>query len=138
MAQKRLLPTIFVHFYSPEGDPVFADEHLPLAERRLPTGVKIYGPGSKENKEAQASVTQGNLDRKAKKVTAHLLEQNALDLLTKCTFEVVNFESIEGYEKIEAAGVRAFYEDPGYVHFRDQVQEKMGDFSASAAKVSTS
>lgn len=139
----KLAPTLFVHFTNPRtGDPVY----LPQAEtfpeghelagqpnpdageddETKPVGVNAYGPGSKEYRAAQTAITNESIERKRRKVTAELIEKNGVELIARVTYEFVNFDyKGKGYT-VDTA--RAFYLDPEYVHLKEQVQDKMGDY----------
>lgn len=136
MAIARLAPAFFIHFQDPNsGDFEFADK-----ERRRPIGVQVHAPGSRESKKVESDIVNANIQRQAKKVTAELLEANALAKLAGCTFEFVNFDGVPGFEDKEYSleNARAFYSDPDFAHLREQVQEKLGDFSAALEKRKTS
>jgi hypothetical protein len=137
-----LQPTKFVHFvnpatgelvYEPQPD-VFPEGHERAGQANpnagepnldKPVGVRVYGPGSKEYRHAQTTLTNEAIERKRKKVTAELIEQNAVELLARTTYEFVNFD-YEG-DGATPENNRKFYRDPEYVHFREQVQAEMGD-----------
>ena len=129
MAIAKLKPTIFVPFQDPaSGEMEFADK-----ERKRPIGVMIHSPGSVAAKKVESNIVQANLNRQTKRVTAEQIEASALGRLVGGTFEFVNFDGIPGYENKEYTpeNARAFYTDPDYAHLREQVQDKITDFSAA-------
>ncbi len=127
-----LKPTLFVHFRHPATDePVykkFPAGHDKAGEPDLeqPVGVDIYGPGSKEYRAASTAITNEAIERKRRKVTAELIQKNAVELLARCTSRFVNFEYQGKGSTLE--NNRAFYLDDQYTHLREQVQENMGDY----------
>jgi len=136
MAIRKLAAVFFVHFQDPlSGEPEYAD-----AERRRPVGVMVHSPGSLAAKKVDSQIVQANINRQAKKISAELLEANALAKLIGSTYEFVNFDAVDGFQDKEYSpeNARAFFTDPDYAHLRDQVQEKIGDFSAALETTSTS
>lgn len=132
-----LKPTKFVHFKHPATDePVYRKDADGNDDRERPVGVNVYGPGSKEYRAAQTAITNEAIQRGRKKVTAEMIQRNAVETLARCTYEYVNFD----YQG-KPAGVennRAFFADDQYAHFREQVQSEMGDFGGFLPSASTS
>ena len=132
LATLALKPTTFVHFVNPATDePIYLalpEGHPKAGEPDLdkPVGVNVYGPGSKEYRAAQTAITQENIDRKRRKVTADLIQKNAVELLARTTYEFVNFQYEGKTAGLEAC--RAFYLDPRFTHLKEQVQDKQGAF----------
>lgn len=132
LAALALAATLFVQFRDPRTDEpvfnVFPDDHPDAGAPNPadPVGVRVYGPGSKEYRAAQSAITNEAIERKRKKVTAELIEKNAVELLARVTSEFVGFDYEGKGASLETN--RAFYLDPRFVHLRDQVQEKMGDY----------
>lgn len=140
-----MLATIFVHFKNDATgelaylkDPITGED-----DKSKPIGVNIFGPGSKEYKAAQSAITQEAIDAKRKKITAALIEANAVELMARTTANFVNFDytgpdaSPLPDTATQADKARAFYRDPMYVNLRDQVSEKQGDTGAFLAKPSS-
>lgn len=138
-----LAATLFVHFKDPRSDePVYhpqaatfpeghelagqANPNAGEPDLERPVGVRIYGPGSKEYRAAQTAITNENIERKRKKVTAELIEKNAVELLARTTYEFVGFDYQGKGASPEVC--RAFYLDAQFVHLKEQVQAGMGDY----------
>lgn len=130
LKKMALAATLFVHFTNPAtGEQVFADNpETGEPDESKPVGVTIYGPGSREYKKHQSAITQEAIDAKRKKVSAALLESNAVELLARCTSEFRNFDYEGAAASVETN--RKFYKDPEYAHLRAQVEDKLGDFGA--------
>lgn len=132
LAALALVPTLFIQFTHPvTGELVFAD-----GDTDKPVGVNVFGPGSKEYRAAQSAITNESIAAKRKKVTAELIERNAVELIARTTSEFVNFDYEGKGASLETN--RAFYKDERFVHLRDQVQEKLGDYGNFLGDGSTS
>lgn len=141
LEKQALAPSLFVHFTNPktgeEVFDVFPEGHPQAGEEdeSKPVGVRIYGPGSKEYRAAQTAITNEAIERKRRKVTAELIEKNAVELLARTTSEFVNFDYEGKGASVETC--RAFYLDVRYPHLREQVQAAHGDFGSFLQQVSS-
>jgi hypothetical protein len=122
-----LAPSKFVHFKHPASDElVYRKAADGEDDPERPVGVRVYGPGSKEYRVAQTALTNEQIQRGRKKITAEMIQRNAVETLARCTYEFVNFDYAGKPAGLEAN--RAFYADDRFVHFREQIQSEMGDF----------
>jgi hypothetical protein len=114
-------PSTVVHLKHPaSGEPLYDG-----GDRKKPVTVSIYGPGSAEFRAVQSQVTNENLARRRKGVTAESMERSRVEVLARCTFGFGHFEyEGKGYS-VENA--RALYSDPSMVWVREQVEEATGD-----------
>ncbi len=142
LAGLALLPSIFIQFTDPRtGEPVYhvhPEGHPEAGQPDLerPVGVRAYGPGSKEHRAAQSAITNETIERKRRKVTAELIQKNAVELLARVTYEFVGFDYHDKPSSLE--NNRAFYMDDQYAHLLEQVQLKMGDYGGFLPSASTS
>lgn len=114
-------PSTSVHLKHPAtGEELFED-----ADKKKPVKISVYGPGSKEYRAAQSQVTNENLARRRKGVTAESMERSRVEVLARCTSGFENF----GYkgQPFSSDVAREMYADPAMVWVRDQVEEALGD-----------
>lgn len=150
----------FIQFRNPETDALlFVTETVRNAEtgqdeqvfkldangQKMPIGVKVYGPGSKQYRREFSKIQTANIQRGKKGLTGETLRQNETDLLSKTTFEWVNFT----YEPLAAGGAAVetlscspennakLYDDGRYIAVREQVAAEQGDLGNFAKASST-
>ncbi len=100
--------------------------------KEKPVGVMVFGPGTKQYRAAQTAITDEAIERKRKKVTAAMINSAGLELIARTTESFVNFDYEGKPASLEVN--RLFYGDERFLHFKDQVQEKMGDFGGFLTK----
>jgi len=105
--------------------------------RQLPTTAKLYGPGSKPYKQAQAKVSNRigeKFQRKGKfSQSAEEREADQVELLVACTISIVGLEFDGPFEHLASLTgpdlFRAIYSEPGLGFIKDQVQAHIGDWA---------
>lgn len=122
----------FIHFRDPATDaPMFkTDDNGEFVKdadgNKLPIGVKVYGPGSTQYRNAQAAIQTENIKAGKKGLTGNRIQRNETELLARTTVEYVNFD-YEGASASYETNLK-FYEDVEVAHLRDQVSEKQADY----------
>ena len=134
LASLAVRSTLFVHFKNPkthelayvqkqvknkDGGP---DEIVNDTDK--PIGVRIYTPGSKQYRKAEAAQMSAMVANKGKALTGEQIFANQTELLAQTTFEFVNFDEF-GACTVENA--RALYSDEQYVAIREQVIAAQND-----------
>lgn len=124
-ALQKILPSRFIQFRHPaDNSPVFRTKEVDgktVEDREKPVGIRIYGPGSKEARNADAIMTQELIDAKLKKGNATMMQRLGTEKLARLSIEFVNFDiagKTSGFETF-----RDFYDDEGYAHIRAQIEE---------------
>jgi hypothetical protein len=114
----QLVNTAILEVENPKGDP--------LLFNGAPVTITLYGPGSKEYKNAKYKLENANQTRsiamlrgKTSKTAAEDQEKANAEFLAACTAQVDNFP-ITG-------GALALYSNPGLVYITDQVNKFLGD-----------
>lgn len=150
LAQMAVVALMFVHFKTPDGVKLYVpDESAPDGFARdangdkLPVGVRVYGPGSREYRLAEDRVATENLRRGRNKLTGEQLRANATAIMARTTVEFVNFDyngktvspamTVEDREKV----CEQLYNDVEYVAVRDQVETEQGDLGNYSPKATT-
>jgi hypothetical protein len=121
-------PTTDVHLKNPATDmPLYdgADEKG-NPDTSKPIVIQIFGPGSKEYREAGSIATNKQIKRGKKGLTAQVINEDRIGILVACTFGFKNFNY--GGGAFSPDTVRALYTDPEMGWVREQVEEQMGDF----------
>lgn len=129
--KKAIAATLFVHFKDPatnqpEYETNEAGEFVLDADgNKKPIGVRIYGPGSVQFRNAQAAIATGNIKLGKKGLKGEILFANETEILARTTAEFVNFTYSGQGANLE--NNRKFYDDVELVHYREQVSEAQGD-----------
>jgi hypothetical protein len=129
-ALQKILPSRFIQFRSPvDNSPVFVQTVGPddkaVTDTSKPVGIKIYGPGSKEARNADAIATQEMIDAKLKKGNAAMTQRLGLEKLARLSIEFVNFDyngKTSGFEMF-----KDFYNDEGWDYLKVQIEDGMAE-----------
>ncbi len=131
-------PTTDVHLKNPATDMPMYDgvDEKGNPDQSKPVKILIFGPGSKEYREAGSIATNKQIKRGKKGLTAQVINEDRLDILVACTIGFENFNY--GGAAFSPATVRSLYSDADMGWVREQVEEQMGDFGNFLPTVSTS
>lgn len=162
LAQMAVAALMFVHFKTPAGEKLYVPNEAITDDMRargiveskdgfardasgakLPVGVRVFGPGSREYRLAEDRVATENLRRGRNKLTGEQLRANATAIMARTTLEFVNFDyngktvssnmSVDEREKV----CEQLYNDLEYVAVRDQVETEQGDLGNYSQKATS-
>jgi hypothetical protein len=116
---------VFMPLRSPADGTTIKDEDTGNA-----CGIVLLGKDSKEFQAFANNVTNRRLREQGKsgkiKMTAEEIEEDAVELLVRCTKQLVHIK-VDGKELEGTAGARTLYTRPGLRWVREQVDEFVGD-----------
>lgn len=102
-------------------EPLFADK-----EDTKPLIITVFGPSSKEHRQATAAIQSKHLRRGTKKASLNELKEDSVEFLAACTEGSKNFV-VEGKEPKTLADFKELYSNASYDWIRKQVDEAIGD-----------
>lgn len=95
-------------------------------EQTKPVGINLYGPASKQYRNAISALQNRQLRRGKKNVNAETLREESIGLLVSCSDSGVNLEYNGG--KLDSPETfRDFYSDPKFAWAKEQVDNALGD-----------
>lgn len=108
----------------------------------MPVGVRCYGPGSKQYRDAEDAVSTSTIRDGKKGLTGQKVRENQTKIMARTITEFVGFEYEEltpnGKEPAEREAINArLLNDPAYIAVRDQIAEKQSDLGNSSASATT-
>lgn len=95
-------------------------------EQTKPVGINLYGPASKQYRNAISALQNRQLRRGKKNVNAETLREESIGLLVSCSENGVNLE-YNGAALDSADAFREFYSDPKFAWAKEQVDNALGD-----------
>lgn len=95
-------------------------------EQTKPVAIALYGPSSKQYRNAITAMQNRQLRRGKQKVSAETLREESVKLLVACSDSGVNLTYKDAPLDNEEA-FSALYSDPAYAWVKDQVDAALGD-----------
>lgn len=104
-------------------EPLWADD-----EQTKPVAIALYGPSSKQYRNAITAMQNRQLHRgNKKKVNAETLREESVKLLVACSDSGVNLTAPGGAPLDNEEAFEALYSDPKFSWVKDQVDAALGD-----------
>lgn len=140
LAAMAVAATLFIQFRDPATDALMfeTDENgefkLDGDGNKLPLGVRVYTPGSKQYRAAEAKIATEGIKRGRKGLTGDTILDNQTRLLALTTTEYVGFD-VDGQPASYETNYK-LYDDPEYVAVREQVATAQGDLGNATLNTS--
>ncbi len=140
LARMAVSAAMFIHFTDVETGAKVYEQKTTEGPEGLqevddldkPVGVRAYGPGSTQYRNAEAAVATAQLKAGRKTLTGDKLFDNVTEVMARTVFQYVGFDyngqTINGADRDTALALnRKLLSDPVYAAVRDQISEKQGD-----------
>jgi hypothetical protein len=144
LASLAVASAIFVHLKHPAThQPMYVQKEVANKDTEQPElvddldkpiGLRMYTPGSKQYRKAEAAQMSAMVANKGKALTGEQIFANQTELLAQTTYEFVNFDEF-GPCTVENA--RRLFADEEYVAVREQAiaaQNDLGNASTARSK----
>ena len=115
--------TTTLHLLHPKTDAkLYADE-----DKKEPLLIELYGPSSKQHRNAVQSLLDKRAARGKVKVSSEVQAEEWIDVLVACTISIQNIELVAGVPLNTPEQFKSVYSNPAFEWLTDQITAARGD-----------